>query len=205
MPGNYSHISRSDGTILSAALYNADHVNHITNQTPAGTDDFQTTLGEKQTQTNPSSGLATSLAGDLAQLRDVLNRLGGGTTFWYEVGGPPFHLLLMDTAVAAVGVKKVGVLVPRPGVITKVLAFSDVAPTGADLIFDVNKNGTTIFTTPGNRVKILAGAFAGNQTTIEVNTLGEGDRIDLDIDQVGSGVAGGNWSRVLLLVKPAAP
>lgn len=205
MPGNYSHTTRSDGTTLTATIYNGDHQNHITNMTPAGVDDYQVSLGEKQTQTNPSSGLATALAGDLAQLRYVLNLQGAGTTYWYEVGGPSSVVHFRDLAVAAVGTKKDAAVVARPGTITKVLAYSDVSPTVTDLIFDVNKNGTSIWNaTQANRVKVVVGANAGNQTVFDTASLAEGDRLEFDIDQIGT-VPGGNASRLAILVKPLAP
>lgn len=64
------------------------------------------------------------------------------------------------------------------------------APTGATLIVDVNKNGTTIFTTQSARPTI---AISGNSTTLStpaVTTLADGDYITVDVDQVGSTVAG---------------
>ena len=46
-----------------------------------------------------------------------------------------------------------------PGAITlgNVRASVGTAPTGADIVIDVNKNGTTVFTTQANRPKIYAG------------------------------------------------
>ena len=65
------------------------------------------------------------------------------------------------------------------------------APTGASVIVDVNKNGTTIFTTQANRPTIAAGANAGGPgATPNVTSLVAGDYITVDIDQVGSTVAG---------------
>jgi len=64
------------------------------------------------------------------------------------------------------------------------------APTGATIIVDVNKNGTTIFTTQSNRPVIAISATKGNTTTIEVPGLVKGDDLTFDIDQVGSTVAG---------------
>ncbi|GAV21621.1 phage tail-collar fiber domain-containing protein [Carboxydothermus pertinax] len=87
--------------------------------------------------------------------------------------------------------------------ITRVKIYSDTAPTGADLIIDLNKNGTTIFTTQTNRPKVVAGTNAGvDVTTIEVNTLAPGDRLTLDIDQVGSTTPGGNNLLVTVVMIP---
>lgn len=65
------------------------------------------------------------------------------------------------------------------------------APVGSSIILDVNKNGTTIFTTQANRPTIAAGANAGGPgTTPNVTSLAAGDYITVDIDQVGSTTAG---------------
>lgn len=64
------------------------------------------------------------------------------------------------------------------------------APTGAAIIVDVNKNGTTIFTEQANRPQIATGETEGNTITIDVTSLAKGDDITFDIDQVGSTTAG---------------
>lgn len=86
--------------------------------------------------------------------------------------------------------KAPSIVMPRSGTIVKAYAYARTAPVGADLIFDVNKNGTTIWSTQANRVKVADGANSGTQTSFDVTSLVEGDRLDLDIDQVGSGTAG---------------
>jgi hypothetical protein len=55
--------------------------------------------------------------------------------------------------------------------ITKVKLVVKTAPTGADLIVDVNKNGTTVFTTQSNRPKITAGNTTGDSGTPDVTSL----------------------------------
>ena len=71
------------------------------------------------------------------------------------------------------------------------------APTGADLIIDIDKsddNGatwTSIWnTTQANRATISASALAGTQTSFDTTSLSEGDLLRVNIDQVGSTVAG---------------
>lgn len=80
---------------------------------------------------------------------------------------------------------------PYAATILGVTAAVNTAPTGASLILDVNKNGTTIFTTQGNRPTIAA---SGNATTSEpapdVTAIAAGDYLTVDVDQVGSTVAG---------------
>jgi hypothetical protein len=65
------------------------------------------------------------------------------------------------------------------------------SPTGADLIIDINKNGTTIFTTQANRPRVTAGGVTGTGTP-DVTTLANGDYLTVDVDQVGSTVPGAN-------------
>jgi hypothetical protein len=74
--------------------------------------------------------------------------------------------------------------------VTAVRVSVDTAPTGATLIVDVNKNGTTIYTTQANRPAI---AISGNTATAnspDVTALAAGDYLTVDIDQVGSTIAG---------------
>lgn len=92
--------------------------------------------------------------------------------------------------VLTTGAKKASALVPMAGVITDVRAYADTAPTGATLIADVNKNGTTIFTTQGNRPTVAIAGNASSTTAPDVTAVAAGDRISVDIDQIGSGTAG---------------
>ncbi len=72
---------------------------------------------------------------------------------------------------------------------------ANTAPTGADLIMDVNKNGSTIFTTAANRPKIVIAAFVGawaipDRITLVGTQILKGSYLSVDIDQIGSTVAG---------------
>lgn len=74
------------------------------------------------------------------------------------------------------------------------------APTGADLIVDLNKNGTTIFTTQANRPRITAGQSSGGPGSApDVASLAAGDLLSLDVDQVGSTVAGADLTVVIVI------
>ena len=82
--------------------------------------------------------------------------------------------------------------------ITKAYAYTKTAPTGADLIIDINLNGTSIWnTTQANRLTIAAAATSGTQTSFDSTTLAESDVLTVDIDQVGSSVAGADLTIVL--------
>jgi hypothetical protein len=64
------------------------------------------------------------------------------------------------------------------------------APTGADLIVDVNKNGTTVYTTQANRPTISDGSTSSTETVPDVTAVAAGDLLSVDIDQIGSSAAG---------------
>ena len=64
------------------------------------------------------------------------------------------------------------------------------APTGADLIVDVNLNGTTVYTTQGNRPTISDGSTSSTETVPDVTAVSAGDLLSVDIDQIGSSTAG---------------
>jgi hypothetical protein len=91
----------------------------------------------------------------------------------------------------AVGTDKAPtILAPCTLTITKVKLVVKTAPTGAAIIVDVNKNGTTIFTTQANRPQIAISGTTGDSGTPDVTALAETDKLTIDIDQVGSGTAG---------------
>lgn len=66
-----------------------------------------------------------------------------------------------------------------------------VAPVGAAVIIDVNKNGTTIFTNQANRPVIADGATSsGKVSSMDVTTVSDGEYLTVDIDQVGVSTSG---------------
>lgn len=98
-----------------------------------------------------------------------------------------------DVTVGAGTIRLYNVL-GRTMTITKVFAAVDTAPTGATLIVDIHKNGTTIFTTQSNRPTIGTSDNSGVTTTIEVPAWADGEYLTMDRDQIGSTVAGANLS-----------
>lgn len=86
------------------------------------------------------------------------------------------------------------------GTFIKAKAYAKTGPTGADLIFDINKNGTTIWTSqsaPDNRLKIAASSQAGTASAFDVTSFAEGDKLTPCIDQIGSTIAGQDITIVL--------
>lgn len=80
---------------------------------------------------------------------------------------------------------------PFSGTIKRVIGVVNTAPTGADLIIDINIDGTSIWnTTQANRLTISASSSSGTQTSFDTTSVTEGDVITIDIDQIGSTIAG---------------
>lgn len=72
----------------------------------------------------------------------------------------------------------------------KAWASVGTAPTGASLIVDVNKSGTTIFTTQANRPTIAVSTNFDDTPAPDVTTWANGEYLTFDVDQIGSTVAG---------------
>lgn len=85
--GLYSITTRASGTVLTAAIYNADHQNHVTNQNPSMTGAYSDNVAQMQIQTSPggvgTEALPVSLAGELERIRYVIAAMRG-ETYWYS-------------------------------------------------------------------------------------------------------------------------
>lgn len=57
---------------------------------------------------------------------------------------------------------------------------------GSAAVFDVNKNGTTIFSTQANRPSVAAGANTALSGTFSTSALAQGDYLTVDTDDPGS-------------------
>jgi hypothetical protein len=105
---------------------------------------------------------------------------------WYSPGG-----LITGTNIGP------RYVVPQTMTIVKCWLIVRTAPTDAAITIDIHKNGTTIWSTQGNRATIAYGQTTGNTTTFNTTALSAGDYLDLDIDTVGSTVAGTDLTIVL--------
>lgn len=74
------------------------------------------------------------------------------------------------------------------------------APTGSALVVDVNKNGTTMFST---KPQVAASAFTGTQAANASTSVTTGDYITVDIDSIGSTVAGSDVVVTVVLQRTA--
>lgn len=88
MGANFSRLKTwTDDETLTNEDLNAEFDNMLSNFIPAGMDDYSSTVGQMQIQTNPgelgSEVPATSLAGELARIRWILSEITGNT-YWYQ-------------------------------------------------------------------------------------------------------------------------
>lgn len=80
-------------------------------------------------------------------------------------------------------------IVPRASTITRVTLYRRTAGVSGTTTVDLNKNGTTIYTTQGNRPSVTqaGGDDQLSTTTPDVTALAQDDRVEFDIDVVESG------------------
>lgn len=93
---------------------------------------------------------------------------------------------------ASVGTDKAVWYARHDHIIERVSIYSKDAPTGASLIVDCHRNGTTIFTDQAKRPQVPDGKNSDDSDTPDVASISRGDRVSFDVDSVGSGTPGGN-------------
>jgi hypothetical protein len=124
---------------------------------------------------------------------NVITALGDAWVSSPSSGGSSVEIATFLLAVGTnltEGADKVRVTLPYSGTILKAYADAQTAPLGADIIFDLNINGVTIWSTQSNRLKIVDGQTSGSQTAFDTTALVEGDILSIDVDQKGSNTAG---------------
>lgn len=107
-----------------------------------------------------------------------------------------------ETTALTTGTNKVRFRMPYAGTLTAVRASVNTAPTGAALEIDINESGTTVLST-----KLSIDATETSSTTAAVpavisdSALADDAEISIDIDQVGSTVAGAGLKVSLFIVR----
>ena len=128
----------------------------------------------------------------------LLAKLGGGTTNFLRADGtwaappaggaadPNFYIDGRLVAIANTGGAYVS---PKAQTIDAIYIYCKDPGSAGSTIVDINKNGTTIFTTQGNRPTLAYNDADGvAKGTPDVAALAENDVLTLDIDQVATGV-----------------
>lgn len=198
-----------DGTVPTAAQFNGDF-NAIINEFNGNITNAN--IGSSAAIAYSKLNLATSIvnadvsaSAAIAESKVTFSGSGHGHT-----GGSDGKSVAVNRAFAwyVAGTQVTGTnfsaryVAPQALTIVKCWLIVRTAPTGAAILIDINKNGSTIWSTQGNRATIAAGATTGNTTTFNTTALAAGDYLDLDIDQVGSTVAGADLTVVLETSQP---
>jgi Glycosyl hydrolases family 18 len=118
--------------------------------------------------------------------------VAAGNDARFSSGGHSFTF--SATGVLTAGAGMLRLYNPTSGtlVISNVRASVGTAPTGAAILVDVTKNGITIFTTQSARPSIAIGGFTAVSGSPAVTSWAAGEYLTVDVDQVGSTVAGSN-------------
>lgn len=132
--------------------------------------------------------------------------LSAGPTFTGSVLGVEDIVPYSKTGTLTTGTGTIRYRFPWAATLLGVTAAVNTAPsgttstpiTGASLVLDVNKNGTTIFTTQSNRPNIASGGTAtAAEPTPDVTSIVAGDYLTVDIDYVGSTTAGADLTVII--------
>lgn len=128
-----------------------------------------------------SSTVVTNLNADTV---DGLHKTGLSTKRRVAV------LVVPGDPAAAAGVS-IRLLMPVAGTITAIKSTVRTAPSSGTYTYDINKNGTTIYSTQANRpTRANAdGTGAKTHTAPDVTTFSAGDEFSIDLDSGGSGIA----------------
>lgn len=129
----------------------------------------------------------------------------GNGLFVPEIGSSPsydiqsFYRLGALTVVPGISRLKF----PFAVTIINVTAAINTAPTGADIIIDVNLDGVTIFTNQANRPRILAGQFKETADAVpDITAVANDQYLQIDVDQVGSAEAGSDITVFIYYSRP---
>lgn len=93
--------------------------------------------------------------------------------------------------------------VPTNMAVLNIVATVGTVPTGASVVVDVNRNGTTIFTTQASRPTIAISNSVSNIAVPQITAMNSGDLITVDIDQIGSTIPGADLTLTLYMQKSA--
>lgn len=117
--------------------------------------------------------------------------LPGTLTACLVVGAPMVFAFSYSGALAvATGKSRIYNDTGRTLTFVSVRASVNTAPTGAAILIDVNKGGTTIYTTQSARPTIAISGTTALGGTPAVTTWENGTYLTVDIDQIGSTIAG---------------
>lgn len=191
-------------TEVGAGSAPANMVTTDTTQTITGAKTFSALTTIDAFSTNTAMLVMNSDTGDVAQFWNSGNEIFAIGATRPRLNGQPLYTNIEPLAFSRAGVLTVGagshrIYVEGNYTIETVRASVGTASAGSDIIIDVNVNGTTIYSTQGNRPTITAGTNTATGSTRSTNTVTTGQYITIDIDQIGSTTAGSDLTVVIRL------
>jgi len=107
-----------------------------------------------------------------------------------------------ETTNISVGTNKFTFRLPYGYKLLNIRGSLNTAPTGSDLIVDINKNGTSILSTKLSiNINEKTSITASTPVVISDTIFIDNDEITIDIDQVGSTIPGAGLKIILYVVK----
>jgi len=79
---------------------------------------------------------------------------------------------------------------PRACTLGRTFVAMGDGPTGSAAVFDIRKNGTTIYTTSGNRASVADGSTDDESGDPDVTSMAKGDKLTVEVVSVGSTTPG---------------
>ena len=182
----YTDVSWTVGDYITEAKLD----NMVANDRAVDSHETGIEFSERANPSTPSSNKIHVYAKDNGGVSCLYAINDAGTV--YELNESRPTMVFTITGTLSTGTSLTPMLIAtRPMTIIKAYANVKTAPTGANLIIDINKNGTSIWnSTPDNRLTITATNTSGTQTSFDTTSLAEGDSLVVDVDQVGSTIAG---------------
>lgn len=136
---------------------------------------------------------------DIGNTGDVI-KVTGGVPAWTANTTNVSVMFYIDGTLSTGDSQSAKIRIPFAGTITRADAYIDTAPTDASILIQAQINDADIWT-DGQRLTIEASATSGTTSTFTTSTVSDGDYITLDIDQVGSTVAGSDLTVSLTILK----
>ena len=164
MAAGYTHTTRADGLVLTHTIYNADHQNHIDNGVPLQLDDYSTDVTQMRVTRDPypaaTESLATTLGGELASIRYVLEQITNSANWYIDPTG-------LDSAIVSSSLTSVGTIVTGVWNGTSIgTAYTDAKVTSV--------SGSTGAVSDGDIDHDSLGNFAANEHFTQANITATG-------------------------------
>lgn len=160
------------------------------------------TTNEINTITGDNAATTSGLAITIAGAGTVSTAVAGDTLTITGAGGQTMSQTFSFDGIQYVRTGALRWMPPANCTIVSCTAAVNTAPTDASLIYDVNREGVTIFTTQGNRPTITTGNFVSTAAVPDVTSLSTSQYLTVDCDQIGSSVAGSDCTLRIIYTIP---